>query len=1750
MPSILARFHKAHVSKVIIAAMLASVAAAALPTITLVNASGGTNLLTDSFTGSSVNSDNWVDVGSAFTPCLTASTNTTQTPVPGCANGATGLPAGGDAAGSGALRLTNNGGNESGALLYNKALPTQAGLSVTFNTYQYDESSSKGADGISFFAINGADSLTSPGVSGGFLGYGGCPSGESTCDTIGTGPGVDNGLFGVGLDVFGNYSNWQTGDCPGYSPTAIPEEVAIRGPMGSGGDETGYCWLGGSGNLGTTALDEPSAASRSSALRTVTVTVDPPSDASPQITVVVDNASGTQIADVSEPEPTLPPTFKFGFASSTGGDNEIHEINTLAVNTINPLDPSWDLAGTTSGTFTAGGTADYLFTPTADTAWGPESDAVTITDTLENGSTVASLPSGTSWDCSATVIGSTTASCTYTPTGPIAPGTTLPTITVPAQLPTASGAINNSATVSSSDNNPTDAGNVKLTSQVVAPGTTSVTAETPLNTAYQVTVPAPVGTGPFTYALTSTPNASYGTATIGSTTGLLTFTPANNTSGIVPTFDYQVTDNGGNKSADTPINLTVTPLASPLTLTGNGPGFLANTPTGALGTGPFTYSLVTASLPANTYGTTAINGTTGEITFDPAYGFMGPVPTYYYIATGPDGTASPNAAVNVTVGEPSAPTGLSNINTSIAANFTFYDTPTPPTGATPYTWSLLSSPAEGTASIDSGSGEITYTPPTNYSGPSGSFTYEATDQYGQSDTATVNIAVTPETPGMLAAADGPSPISTTAPTSIGTGPFAYSLVSTPPAADGVATINDATGVVTFTPVSGYYGTVPTFYYKAMDAYGQYTPQEPVNITVTEPPGPSGLNNYNKTTTVNTPISFTPANPTSGSAPYTWSLASVPDNSYGTFTINPTTGEITYTPANNFSGGPTFMEYGEPVTVIDLEYEVTDQYGQSTTADTYYTVNPTTSNLAASGTGPSSITTATPTSLGTTPFTYSLVSTPPAADGTASIDTSTGAVTFTPAAGFSGDVPTFDYQVQDGAGDPSADATVDITVNAPAAPSGLSNQNESTPLNTTLTYQPATPTGTAPFIWSILTPPNAMYGTASIDSSTGEITFVPATNFSGTVPAVFYEATDQYNQSDAATLNITVIPTTTNIGGTGQGPSPVVTGAPTSGGTAPFAYALTTLPSAADGSASINTNTGVVTFTPASGFWGTVPTFYFEATDDYGVSSNAASVDITVTEPPGPGGLHHLSKSGNVNSVETLTPPTPTGAGPFVWSLNNVPAASYGTFAIDNSTGVITYTPATNYTGNVPSFQYAVTDQYGQSASDGVSITVIPTTTDLSATVQGPSAAVTGAPTTIGTGPFTYTLVRTLPPTADGVASINSLTGVVTFTPALGFLGTVPTFYYKATDANGVSSVATKVNIEVTEPPAPTTSNLVGATVSNTPLTLPTPTFTGAAPLTWSLLSLPPNADGVASINSTTGIVTFTPATNYSGIVPTFYYAITDQYGQQQSAKVNITVAPVASSIIASETAPNVLTTTPSASSGTGPFTYTLLGGSTLSGIGTATMDPNTGLLTFTPLLGFSGTVTSWTYEVTDADGVTSSPAAITLTVNNPAVPTASNVTGTTTANIPYTTTLPAPTGVGPFTYSLLTTLPANWGTMSLNATTGVFTYNPAKNISGKVPTIQYEVTDAYSQVGTATITLSVLPIAKSVSEVGTAPQQIALTLPSPTGTGPFTYHLVLSTLPSAAVGTASLHGNYLIFTPYSNFSGLVPTFQYEVTDAA
>jgi Ca2+-binding RTX toxin-like protein len=279
--------------------------------------------LNETFIGADVIDRNWLfGVDQPGNPTRANPFLTANPTVAAPAGGLPGNPGTLDPVGQGVLRLTNASNDQAAFVLYNRALPANAGLSIVFDLFAYGGT---GADGLSFFLIDGATSPTTAGAFGGSLGYA-----NRTTPTVA--PGVQGGFIGIGFDEFGNFSNpteGRTGTAPGSG--FVSDAVAIRGSQASG-----YTFL--TNNQLAFGIDTPGAGvTRDQARRRVRIDITQ----SGLLSVQIDGNQDNDFNDpgerpitnfsVSSVSGVTPSTLKFGFAAGTGNNTNFHEIRNLSV---------------------------------------------------------------------------------------------------------------------------------------------------------------------------------------------------------------------------------------------------------------------------------------------------------------------------------------------------------------------------------------------------------------------------------------------------------------------------------------------------------------------------------------------------------------------------------------------------------------------------------------------------------------------------------------------------------------------------------------------------------------------------------------------------------------------------------------------------------------------------------------------------------------------------------------------------------------------------------------------------------------------------------------------------------------------------------------------------------------------------------------------------------------------------------------------------------------------------------------------------------------------------------------------------------------------------------------------------------------------------------------------------------------------------------------------------------------------------
>ena len=210
-------------------------------------------------------------------------------------------------------------------------------------------------------------------------------------------------------------------------------------------------------------------------------------------------------------------------------------------------------------------------------------------------------------------------------------------------------------------------------------------------------------------------------------------------------------------------------------------------------------------------------------------------------------------------------------------------------------------------------------------------------------------------------------------------------------------------------------------------------------------------------------------------------------------------------------------------------------------------------------------------------------------------------------------------------------------------------------------------------------------------------------------------------------------------------------------------------------------------------------------DNSGADSNVATVSITVNAPPvannDPGVTTNKNTAVVINVLSNDSDPDGT-INPTTVAI--VGSASHGTTSVNPTTGAITYTPASNYTGP-DSFTYKVKDNSGADSNVAtVSITVNAppvANNDPGVTTNKNTAVVINVLSNDSDpdGTINPTTVAIVGSASHGTTSVNPTTGAITYTPAANYTGP-DSFTYKVKDNSGADSNVATVSITVNAPP--------------------------------------------------------------------------------------------------------------------------------------------------------------------------------------------------------------------------------------------------------------------------------------------------------------------------------------------------------------
>jgi uncharacterized repeat protein (TIGR01451 family) len=268
---------------------------------------------------------------------------------------------------------------------------------------------------------------------------------------------------------------------------------------------------------------------------------------------------------------------------------------------------------------------------------------------------------------------------------------------------------------------------------------------------------------------------------------------------------------------------------------------------------------------------------------------------------------------------------------------------------------------------------------------------------------------------------------------------------------------------------------------------------------------------------------------------------------------------------------------------------------------------------------------------------------------------------------------------------------------------------------------------------------------------------------------------------------------------------------------------TTRTVAGQGTFTLNPLTGQVTFTPVTGFTGT-STIPYTIQDSAGGLSNIANITVDIVSGPAANDDAAVTPLNTPVTINAAGNDTPT-AGAFLvpTTIDLDPATpgqqttftvpGQGTFSLNPTTGVVTFTPVNNFTGTVI-VPYTIQDSLG-GTSNIANITVVirsgpvarndaattPLNTPVTLNIPGNDATSGGAtlnPGSIDLDPATpgQQTTRTVP--GEGTFTLDPATGRVTFTPVNGFTGT-STIPYTINDSNGTPSNIANITVTVVQP---------------------------------------------------------------------------------------------------------------------------------------------------------------------------------------------------------------------------------------------------------------------------------------------------------------------------------------------------------------
>lgn len=843
-------------------------------------------------------------------------------------------------------------------------------------------------------------------------------------------------------------------------------------------------------------------------------------------------------------------------------------------------------------------------------------------------------------------------------------------------------------------------------------------------------------------------------------------------------------------------------------------------------------SLVISTAPA--HGEAVVDANTGLVTYTPEENFFG-TDVFQYTVTD-DGSPTPaqssTATISVTVNpindapvlvDDTATTAEDTaVTAAVLANDSDVDgVPVPGTVA------ITVQPSDGSATVNLSTGTITYTPDADFNGTD-TLTYSVSDSgfplpaITREATLTVTVNAVNDAPRLTT-----DDVATNEDTALDIDVLANdtdvdgalvpdSVTITLAPAHGQASVNPATGVVTYTPNADYNGP-DGFTYSVTDN-GSPTPvatsSVPVTITVLPVNDSPRLTDDVATTDEDVQLSICVLGNDSDVdgllVPASVVVVNAPQ--HGSTVVDPATGAITYKPALNYNGMDSFTysvtDDGAPLPALTSTATVTLQVkpindtpvvaadSGTLKEDKSITVNVLANDSDVDGLlVPGSVTVITPPSNGST-----------------SVNAATGAITYTPSADYVGG-DSFQYRVFDN-GFPlpakSATATVSLNVepvnDAPRLTADTATTDEDKAVTVDVLDNDFDIDGNL-VTSSVVVSQASPNGTTVVEPSTGVITFTPAADFNGETTFEYTVTDDGFPLpalSTATTVTITVNAvndaprTQPDTASTDEDTEVVIAvldnDTDVDGQLVPQFVSVKTQPT--HGSLTTNLSNGTITYKPNADYYGDDAFEYgiFDDGSPQPALETTESVSVTVNpvnDPPVTTDDFASTAEDTAVVVDVLANDSDIDAELDPASVVVTEAPEHGTTSVNPATGAITYTPAQDYNGG-DTFAYTVTDTGfpapGLTTAGTVTISVLAEndsldTVDDAATTDEDTAVVVDvlANDTDIDGTPTPESVEIITAPGHGTVEINTSTGAITYTPETDFYGS-DVFVYRAGDS--------------------------------------------------------------------------------------------------------------------------------------------------------------------------------------------------------------------------------------------------------------------------------------------------------------------------------------------------------------------------------